>query len=599
MIRVSLADCGRILAAGLALAIVSGAAGAQETPAGSPKPLTPQGAPAPLEAPPPLLPGQPTEAPPPPSEPASPGIQIGELSAPDTDSGGILDPSMGGLGIDMWAGTDRARLLSLLPQLPTGYRSPTLHDLARRLLLSSAIAPPRSDKEPGGSLIDLRIEKLAEMGLSGAVAEMLAIVPPKAMDGKLLRLEIDNRLLVGDDKGACDAASKGGDSLDSLYRSELSVFCSVLAGHKDTASVTTDLLREGGELDDPAFFSLADALTSGIAPKITTLPAPTPIDLAMAAAAKAKLPSDVLQTKSLKVLRALADAPSVSESTQLAAAERAALAGALDANSLAERYAALKFDQKQLDNAIKIAEQDYSPRNRALLYQAAKLQTLPVAQAAAMQKAWKLARAAGTYRLSVRVYRSLLESLQPQGEMIWFAPQAVRALLLLDRHDQALAWALAARRYAKEPEEKQSTALLWPMVGLAEGSATGPGQDEWLAALKDTDRGSATMKAGYAYSLFEAMGEQVPDERWNALLWGSARASVLSADPAYLRAFREAAAAGRRGETVLFAVILLGDGGLDNSDPGLVSEIVVGLRKVGLESEARQLAIEAALAAGL
>jgi hypothetical protein len=284
---------------------------------------------------------------------------------------------------------------------------------------------------------------------------------------------------------------------------------------------------------------------------------------------------------------------------RLAAAERAVLKGALDATSLAERYAALKFGQKELDSAISIAERDYSPRNRALLYQAAKQQTLPVAQATAIQKAWALAREAGTYRLSVGVYRSLLEALQPQAELIWFAPQAVRGLLLLDRHDQALAWALTARRFTKEPEEQQSTALLWPMVGLAEGSAKGPGQDQWLAALNETDGGAASMKAGFAYSLFEAMGEHVPQERWDALLRGTARASVLSADPAFLRAFREAASAGRRGETVLLAVLILGDGGLGNSDPGLVSEIVIGLRKVGLESEARQLAIEAALAAGL
>lgn len=596
MTRVSLTDCGRVLA--VVLAVSTGPADAQETPAGSPKPLILQGTPAPLEAPPPVLPGQSTELSPP-ADAVPSGIEVGELREPDPDSGGILDPSMGGLGVDMWAGTDRTRLLRLLPQLPTSYQSPTLHDLARRLLLSSAIAPPRSEDGADTSLIDLRIEKLAAMGLSGAVAEMLGIIPPAKKDGTLVRLQVESRLLLGDDEGACNAAKNGADSLEPVYRSELTIFCAILAGNKDTASVTTDLLREGGELDDPAFFSLSDALTAGVAPKIAALPDPTPIDLAMAATAKAKLPSDVLQTHSLKLLRALADTPVVSESVRLAAAERAALEGALDATSLAERYAALKFGQKELDSAISIAERDYSPRNRALLYQAAKQQTLPVAQATAIQKAWTLARNAGTYRLSVGVYRSLLEALQPQAELIWFAPQAVRALLLLDRHDQALAWALTARRFAKEPEEQQSTALLWPMVGLAEGSATGPGQDQWLAALDETDGGAASMKAGFAYSLFEAMGEHVPEERWDALLRGTARASVLSADPAFLRAFREAASAGRRGETVLLAVLILGDGGLGNSDPGLVSEIVIGLRKIGLESEARQLAIEAALAAGL
>ena len=61
----------------------------------------------------------------------------------------------------------------------------------------------------------------------------------------------------------------------------------------------------------------------------------------------------------------------------------------------------------------------------------------------------------------------------------------------------------------------------------------------------------------------------------------------------------EAAAAGRRGETVLLALLVLGGSVLDESGPALLSEVVIGLRKVGLETEARRLAIEAALAAGL
>ena len=66
-----------------------------------------------------------------------------------------------------------------------------------------------------------------------------------------------------------------------------------------------------------------------------------------------------------------------------------------------------------------------------------------------------------------------------------------------------------------------------------------------------------------------------------------------------MRAFRKAASAGRRGETVLLAILILGGGNLADSGPALLSEIIVGLRKVGLENEARRLAIEAALAGGL
>ena len=589
---------GKALAFAIFLTLAAGPALAQGSVDGGVLPLTPEGAPAALDAPPPALPDETVDAAPA-EDDAIPGIEVGELAELDPDSGGILDASMGGLGVDMWAGTDRARLLRLLPQLPANYDSPALHDLARRLLLSSAIAPTRDETDAETSLIGLRIERLAAMGLAGAVAEMMAIAPAPETDGVLSRLHIDNRLQLNDNEGACQGAGAGAEVLDPIYRDRVAIFCSVLAGDKEAAGFSANLLREGGDLDDPAFFSLADALTAGTRPKVKSLTDPAPLLLAMAAAAAAKLPSDVLETRSPLMLRALADNPLVSDSVQLAAAERAATTGAIAPARLAERYAAMKFSDKELDNALSIAEGDYSPRNRALLYQAAALQKLPVARAAAIQKAWELAAADGTYRLGVGVYQPELEALQPTAELAWFAPTAARALYLLNQPERALAWTAAARRFAREPEEKQAAAVLWPLTALAEGSATGSGHRRWLSAMAKVNAAEADMKAGFAYSLFEAMGERVSDDLWEALLRGGARAGVLAPDPAYMRAFRIAASAGRRGETVLLAILLLGGGNLAEGGPALLSEIVIGLRKVGLENEARRLAIEAVLAGGL
>ncbi|MCK5275255.1 MAG: hypothetical protein KAR37_11445, partial [Alphaproteobacteria bacterium] len=186
MIRVSPADRGlerfpsiwpgKALAFAIFLTLAASPALAQGPAEGGALPLTPEGAPAALDAPPPALPGEMVDIAPAGDEGIS-GIEIGDLEELDPDSGGILDVSMGGLGVDMWAGTDRARLLRLLSQLPASYDSPTLHDLARRLLLSSAIAPVRGETDAETSLIGLRIERLAAMGLAGAVAEMMTIAP--------------------------------------------------------------------------------------------------------------------------------------------------------------------------------------------------------------------------------------------------------------------------------------------------------------------------------------------------------------------------------------------------------------------------------------
>jgi hypothetical protein len=596
MSRVFLVDRGLALA--ILLAFAAGPAIAQQPSGGGAVALTPESAPAGLEAPPPSPPEGPAD-PVPAGDEGIPAIEVGELGELGPDSGGILDASMGGLGVDMWAGTSRASLLRLLPQLPASYESPTLYGLARRLLLSTAVAPTRGEVESETSLLGLRIERLAAMGLVGAVAEMIGIAPAPETEGLLSRLHVDNRLLVSDSEGACQGAAAGAEVLDRVYSERVAIFCKVLGGENEAAAFNANLLREGGDLDDPAFFSLADGLTDGVRPKLKSLTDPAPLHLAMAAAAEARLPSDVLETGSLLMLRALADSPLVSDSVGLAAAERAAMAGAVAPASLSERYAAMEFSGKELKSALSIAEGDYNPRNRALLYQAAKLQNLPVARGAAIQKAWELAASNGIYRLSVGVYQPELEALRPSAELAWFAPEAARALFLLNQPNRALAWAAAAQRFAKEPEEKHAAALLWPLIALAEGSATGSGHGRWLSAMAGVNATDAGLHAGLAYSLFEAMGERIAGERWSALLAGGARTDVLAPDPAYMRAFRKAARAGRRGETVLLAILILGGGSLAESGPSLLSEIIVGLRKVGLEREARQLAVEAALAGGL
>src|SRR5262245_24061432 len=49
-------------------------------------------------------------------QPSAPqGFEIAPLEAVGTDSAGTLEPDKGGLGIDMWRGTDRVRVERLLP----------------------------------------------------------------------------------------------------------------------------------------------------------------------------------------------------------------------------------------------------------------------------------------------------------------------------------------------------------------------------------------------------------------------------------------------------------------------------------------------------
>ncbi len=55
----------------------------------------------------------------------------------------------------------------------------------------------------------------------------------------------------------------------------------------------------------------------------------------------------------------------------------------------------------------------------------------------------------------------------------------------------------------------------------------------------------------------------------------------------------------RVAETVMLALMALGEDGPAGADPLLLRQILVSLRAAGFEAEARSMAVEAALAAGL
>ena len=64
-------------------------------------------------------------------------------------------------------------------------------------------------------------------------------------------------------------------------------------------------------------------------------------------------------------------------------------------------------------------------------------------------------------------------------------------------------------------------------------------------------------------------------------------------------AIGQAAQAGRRGETVLLALVSLGGQGLANADSAALAQSLGGLDAVGLRDEARRIGLEAAILAGL
>jgi hypothetical protein len=106
-------------------------------------------------------------------------------------------------------------------------------------------------------------------------------------------------------------------------------------------------------------------------------------------------------------------------------------------------------------------------------------------------------------------------------------------------------------------------------------------------------RGQTLLRAA-----FQALGERDPLS-WGQIAAEGRLANRIAPNAALLYALDEASESRRIGETVLLALIVLGPEGPGKSHAYALSAALTALTRVGLETEARALAIEAALANGI
>jgi hypothetical protein len=264
------------------------------------------------------------------------------------------------------------------------------------------------------------------------------------------------------------------------------------------------------------------------------------------------------------------------------------MVGAISPRRLTEIYLSVGFAVEDLNNALTIAETERTPRGRALLYQAASIQSVPTAKAAVLLKAFKLAREDGHYPLAVQVHQSQLTDIPVSSEMVWFAAEAARALYAIRRPIPARTWLALLRQSAqRDPEAKAAAGGLWAVARLAGDEEARADDREALDAWRRAQRAiapdQATRRIGLAYSLFEALGDAVSEAAWRELAGDLERFTAELPAPALRRALKNAAAEGRRGETVLLALMMAGPEGLNKLSPGVLAEILASLRAVGLE----------------
>jgi hypothetical protein len=530
---------------------------------------------------------------------SSPSIEVDFIQTIDPDTAGTLTQEQGGFGTDLWSGTKWSTVKALFGYFPVDAGSPAMRALMRRLLLTAA-AVPEGKRKPG-AFIALRIKLLTAMGDLTEATDLLASAPGRETNASLARIELDARFLLNDNARACTLAAAQITKQVNPYWEKAFIFCQALAGEHDKASLGIALLRETGNTD-AAFFRLASAISGEKVEDLTSLPNPTPLHLAMARVAKAKLPADIMATGKLAVLRTVATNPYVAIDLRLEAAERAESSGALPVELLRQLYTGVNFSPEELANPLSKAEAETGALSRALLYRTSLVQTVPMAKATAVAKAYALGREGGRYASTVRAFALVLNDISTSTELAWFAPDAIRAYLVSGEPKKAEAWIGLLRAVAGFDESARTNLIrLLPLARLAGVQTEEPWTADvlmkWWEVEKDSER--SRERAILLFTLLEAVGEEVPLAAWEMLLNGPERTTTVMPSSVLWERLKAAAESGRIGETITLALLALGEGGPGEANPIVLRGVMKALRFIALDSETSSLAVEAAVAARL
>lgn len=528
----------------------------------------------------------------------------------DPEGIGVLTTAEGSLGPNLWDGTDRRVLEALLPRLPVITDSPVLFDLARRLLLTDATLPPAVVAGQGAApqdLLQVRMERLAALGELEGLNRLLDRLPGDLEPALRQRLAIENLLAEGDEATACAEARAADAALtrDSFWTKAL-IFCQIKAGERPGAELNLAILRESAESADQLFLRLAEAalglhpLTPG---EVAALDPRRirPLEFAMLAQSGLPLPPRLVHEGQPHTRLQLVHDSSALLQDRIAAAEWAVASRRLPPDTLVRLYAAVPFRGEQVDDALAAGFGLPGVEARALYFQVIERGAVPEIETQVAELALDRAQADGVYQAAARIILPSIEASPDNPRFSWFADTAGRALYVLGQYEEATAWLLLARQEAAvSAQAAVASHRLWPYSRLA-GVAivtSEVGLEGWRYAQPDPNGARVARQLSLLRVLFQGLGE-TDAMPWIDLALEKDESQRAAPDASLLYALDDASLNGRLGETILLALMLMGETPPAETHPLALNAVLTALMRVGMPLEARALAIEAALGNGI
>ena len=543
---------------------------------------------------------------PPDPEPVIIPPPVASTPLPDVDpeTMGLLSPSNGGLGATLWKETSRRLVDRLMPTIGLPTISPTLNGLAKRMFLTVATPPYLEGGKPQRSLLAQRSEALMALGAVSDAWKLASLAEAKLVDPVTLRLMTEAALIGPDSKEVCDKIpsmmTAHGKTVETGVEWQKSLLlCQLRAGDAKAVQLGLDLMREQPARDE-IFLSLMNKNVLGGNKQLPRQLTPLrPLNLAVLRQLGLPLPSELYARAEASMIPELLLAKAADEKARLALAEKAAAKGILTTTQLADTYRSAAFTAEEIASAFTGSENN--PRTRAMAYQASLHEQAAPKRVELAQRVFAGLEPSVLSGAQGQLVASILETIPVSAEHAASAVMSSRIFVLAGRPDKAMGWLKLARdSISQSPETARALSQSWPLFalsGLVSDGEYAQGFKAWIDSqmASPSDDGNVMHakreRAGQVLLVLNAAGFAVTEEAWLAVIEGVPPVKQMTSSPVLLERMRQAAAAGRKGETILLSLLMAGPA-VGDASFGLLVEIVRALRLVGLTAESQALARE-------
>lgn len=500
-----------------------------------------------------------------------PKVDIPPAARRSTERVGILSPQEGGLPTGSLANQPAALVRAALTQTKRPMISRWGHILMRRALASRLEAPAGMDPVEFAAL---RVNVLNSMGEYAVARAVVQDVDTPEYSNALIDAALDSYVGTADIVGACPAVRLAKSGRDDVRWRIFEGICAAYSG--ETQRAQNDLRRllnrdDGAQIDVLLAQRFAGAAGEGrraVTIEWDGVEQMTPLRFALANALGEPVPDDLAEKLDVSLLKAEAVTPAIPLTQRIRGADTAAASGIMSSEAMVDLYSLLYAEREQ------IGESDAMPTATRLRtsYTAAS----PADRMAAIKDIWK--GDGDSYgRLVLTAYAAARMS--PNSDLAEDAGQLVASMLTAGLDRDAMRWANVV----------DEGSLAWGQIVLAnpQGETISSGD---VGSFISDDKSKGQRKSQMLVAGLAGLGRL---DTGDAEALASDLGVPLMAPTAWTTKIDKAAEVNNPALVAMLAGLGMQGDSWDQMTARHLYHIVSGLRRVGLEAEARMIAAEA------